>query len=395
MHNPIHTQNQASVPSHKLATHRLRLKRVLFALALDPSKKFGSLEEQALSLAQAFQERGSLLLPLFLQPLDAASLERYRAIGLNAEFLDLRRFRASYLRRLLQIVRANRIDIIHWHFYDPLVNGYIWAMAALSPKILHYYTDHTSLSHDSLESCSLFKKLLRAPFARRLDRVFCVSDFRLEHLRTHTYWPQLTRCTHFINTKRFCPDADERRRIRAALHAEDRFVILVVAQLIRSKGVDIAIKALSILPESAVLWIIGEGEESENLHNLVADRGLVSRIRFLGLQKNVQPFMQAADCLACPSIWAEAAGLVNLEAMACGIPVVASRTGGIPEFVTDGSTGYLVPPGDELTLAERLGFLISNPDLRIQLGNQARTKVVDQFSTESVLEEHLRFYSRP
>ena len=68
----------------------------------------------------------------------------------------------------------------------------------------------------------------------------------------------------------------------------------------------------------------------------------------------MEPLLQAADCAVCPSIWSEAAGLVNLEAQACGLPVIARRIGGIPELVEDGRTGFLFTPGDHRELAERL-----------------------------------------
>jgi glycosyltransferase involved in cell wall biosynthesis len=102
--------------------------------------------------------------------------------------------------------------------------------------------------------------------------------------------------------------------------------------------------------------------------------------------------MQAADCLVCPSTWREAVGLVILEAAGCGLPVLASRIGGIPESVEDGRTGFLFRPGDHHELAERLRRLCDEPDLRQRMSREARSVAVKRFSTESQLGPFLNHY---
>src|SRR5262249_30654550 len=159
-------------------------------------------------------------------------------------------------------------------------------------------------------------------------------------------------CLHFINTDRFRPNLAIREAVRREHGCEQRFVALLAAHLIPEKGVDVAIRALVETPQNVVLWIVGTGPEQACLQALTAKLGLPDRIKFFGQQPEVQPFMQAADCLLCPSLWAEAAGFVNIEALATGLPVLASRIGGIPEYVDDCRTGILFPPGDHQALAE-------------------------------------------
>ncbi len=115
-------------------------------------------------------------------------------------------------------------------------------------------------------------------------------------------------------------------------------------------------------------------------------------MKFLGARRDVAPFLQAADCFACPSRWAEAAGLVNLEAQACGLPVVASLVGGIPEYVADGQTGFLVPADDHRRLAECVRRLRGSPELCHGVGLAARARVVEQFSAAVRLPEYLNGY---
>jgi hypothetical protein len=127
-----------------------RLKRVLFVLRLDPAGKFGSLEEEALTLARSFRERGSLFLPMYLRPLDSVSVDQYAREGLEVEAMDLARFDLRALRRLFGLIERHRIEVVHWTFYHPLFNGYLWALAVLKPRVEHYFTDHISRPAEAL-----------------------------------------------------------------------------------------------------------------------------------------------------------------------------------------------------------------------------------------------------
>ena len=121
-----------------------------------------------------------------------------------------------------------------------------------------------------------------------------------------------------------------------------------------------------------VLWVVGDGPESAALQTLSAELRLQDRVRFLGLQSQVEPYMQAADAFVCPSLWAEAAGLVNIEAQSCGLPVLASRVGGIPEYVRDGHTGVLFPAGDAEALTKAVRSLLDDPSRCREMGRAAR-----------------------
>jgi glycosyltransferase involved in cell wall biosynthesis len=211
-------------------------------------------------------------------------------------------------------------------------------------------------------------------------KALCVSQFVEESLAQERCWPQVQTCLHYINTDRFRPDAEVRRSLRRKFGCENNFVILAVGHLIKEKGFDVAIRALAELPANAVLWVVGTGAEIAKLQDLSCELGLMDRVMFFGQQVEVQPFMQAADCLVCPSVWAEAAGFVNLEGLSTGLPVVASRIGGIPEYVDDGQTGLLFPPGDYHALAKLLRRLQDAPAERTRLGEVGRATAVQRFS---------------
>ena len=370
-----------------------RLKRVLFALNLDPAGKFGSIEEQVLTLARSFKEQGGMFLPVYVRPLDAESAAQYAREGLEPEALDLSRFRLSTLRRLLQLVRRNRIEVVHWNFYQLVSNGYLWALSVLHPRVEHYYTDHISRPATAQvpDGPGTLRRRLKTAMASRYRKILCVSDYVLDQVRGVTGL-RAERIHHFINTDRFRPDSTVRRQVRQGLGVGEEFVAVTVAYLIKDKGIDVAVKAVAQLSGGVVLWVVGDGPERGNLETLVRDLGLGQRVRFLGPRRNVEPLLQAADCALCPSVWAEAAGLVNLEALACGLPVVASRIGGIPELVEDGRNGFVFSPGDQQELADRIQRLMSDDLLRLRIGREARSDAVRRFSTQSQLESALRIY---
>ncbi len=384
---------QADRPGPGSRAEAGRLKRVLYVLDLNPAGKFPSLSEQAIVLAREFNERGSLFLPVYLPPLDPDFVNRHAEQGVAVEALDLRGFQLATLKRLLRLVRDNRIEVVHWNFYNPVTNRYLWALTVLAPRVGHYYTDHISRPAGApvQKRWATLKWALKWPLSLRYEKTLCISDYVQGELRKQ-HWPNLQVLLNFNNTERFRPDAEARRSVRASLGAGEEFVALTVAYLIPDKGVHVAVRALAALPEDVVLWIVGDGPQRANLEALAGDLKLGQRVRFLGAHHNVVPFMQAADCFLCPSIWNEGAGNANFEAMACGLPDIASRVGGIPEFVEDGRNGFLFPVGDDRALAEQIRRLHDDPELRHRMSQAARSIVIERYSTQSLLNQHLDVY---
>ncbi len=371
------------------------LQRALYAITLDPDQKFGSLEEQICLLARAFRERGSLFLPLFLCPPGPGKTRQFEDRGVRAECLDLIPFRLAALRRLRQLIERECIDVVHWNFTHPLGNPYLWALSVLTPRLKHYYTDHVSRPALVPQTPGGLKRMVKACIMRRYDKIACVSRFVQDCLKGTGTSGNTVCCPYFINPERFRPNDAVRDELRRRENADGRFVVLAVAHLIPEKGIDVALRALAELPADVVLWVVGDGSEAGRLRRLQAELGLGERVRFLGPQRNVAPYMQAADCLACPSLWAEAAGLVNLEAQAVGLPVVGSRTGGIPEYIAEGETGLLFTPGDFREMAECIRQLLGDRQLCRRMGQAARAHALRRFSPESRLSEYLQLYCKP
>jgi glycosyltransferase involved in cell wall biosynthesis len=383
----------ATVPVSNGTLRQRPLPRCLYAIALDGSQKFGSLEEQIFFLAQAFRAEGSLFLPLFLDPAgpEQAGTAAFQAAGLPTASLNLWGFRWSTFYRLNALIGRQRIQLMHWNFYPP-VNAYVGLLSVLRPRLQHFFTDHNSRPLPLPRPARGLRRLVKRTLLKRYRTVCCVSRFVQDCLAAQRSWPNLKCCLHFINTDRFRPDSAVRHNVRTEHGAEGKFVILVVANLISEKGVDVALRALALTPPPVTLWVVGSGAEAANLQALSCQLGVADRVQFFGQQVHVQPFMQAADCLACPSLWAEAAGLVNLEALSTGLPVLASRIGGIPEYVDDGQTGLLFPPADHHALAALIRRLHDNRQECTKLGIQARVRAVESFSVSKHINDYLDLY---
>ena len=169
-------------------------------------------------------------------------------------------------------------------------------------------------------------------------------------------------------------DAQAAADLRSALGLRaETLVLACLGQLHPVKGQDVLLRALTALPPHVILLLAGEGPERAALERQAAAAGLAGRVHFLGRVDPVAPVYRAADIVVQPSR-NEGFGLVLAEAGGFGLPVVASRVGGIPEVVVDGETGLLVPKEDPAALAAALGRLVADPGLRARLGQAARAR---------------------
>lgn len=185
---------------------------------------------------------------------------------------------------------------------------------------------------------------------------------------------------------------------RAKLGLDDAEYIVFVGRIEPLKGIDVLLDALSILVRkgrNVRLLVIGGSLESETAQDLIRcanSLSLQQHVRFLGpLDQHELPYYySAADVCAMPSFY-ESFGMVAIEAMACGTPVVASRAGGMQFTVLNDETGYLVTPGNAVPLSIALERVLSNPDLRQRLG-QAAAIVARAYSWDQVSQSILNLY---
>jgi glycosyltransferase involved in cell wall biosynthesis len=172
--------------------------------------------------------------------------------------------------------------------------------------------------------------------------------------------------------------------------------LLYIGRIDKSKGIHIAVEAVGSLinsPEKRELTldIIGEGEESykDELKTLIRKLKLDGIVRFKGHIKYalILKEYQNCDILLVPSIWEEPFGIILLEAMSQGLPVIASRTGGIPEIIEDGTSGLLVPPNDSEKLTEAIIKLIDNPSLYEEISTKGIKEIRAKYTYEHIINQ--------
>jgi glycosyltransferase involved in cell wall biosynthesis len=168
----------------------------------------------------------------------------------------------------------------------------------------------------------------------------------------------------------------------------DDFLIVSMGGLVKNKGHHVLIEAARLLSRqlpAIKLVICGEGPEYSALQKAIDRHRLSSKIVLVGFVRQVRKMLRDADLFVLPSIHREGLSLAVLEAMEQGLPVVASRIGGIPEVVEDGVTGLHVPPNDAPALASAIKRLVDDPGLRRRMGAEGQKKIRGQFSAEKMI----------
>ena len=201
-----------------------------------------------------------------------------------------------------------------------------------------------------------------------------------------------------VNLDLFQPIAKDEARKRLGLRDDDQ-ILLFVGRIEPLKGVDILLGAAAQLEADSDCFVLVIGGDSTaqdgemaHLRELATELGIAERVTFMGAvdHERLPDFYSAADVCVVPSFY-ESFGLVALEAMACGTPVVASRVGGLTGFVRDGETGYLIPWRCPEPFAERLEMLLGNEELRRAFGQSSR-EAVERYRWGNVAEAVLGLY---
>jgi glycosyltransferase involved in cell wall biosynthesis len=193
-----------------------------------------------------------------------------------------------------------------------------------------------------------------------------------------------------VDTALFRPDAELRKAARAEFgFTGENKVLLMAGILHKQKGLHVGLEAFSRLRQaspSARLLIVGDGPELPALKAAAAEPGLSGAVSFAGARRNGEmPFIyNGADIYLNPTMRMEGLGLVTVEAMACGLPSVVSKIGGTASTITDGISGFFVPPGDAEALAAKAALLLNDSPLAAAMGAAARARAVSEFSGSNI-----------
>jgi glycosyltransferase involved in cell wall biosynthesis len=195
-----------------------------------------------------------------------------------------------------------------------------------------------------------------------------------------------------VDTEEWKPDTTRRVRTRHELGLNDEFLWLAAGRLEDVKDYPTMLRAMARVPTQSRLLIAGSGAAEPALRRLSKELGLMDRVRFLGFQPDVRPWMHAADGFVLSSRW-EGLPMSLLEAGACAVPAVATDVPGSCEIIADGKTGFLAAPGDAMTLAKAMTRIMRLPPETLQaMRLAARQRIVARYGLDAVLDRWESLY---
>lgn len=317
----------------------------------------------------------------FAEPLESAGVPVH-VLGRKSRF-DL-----GAMFRLSRIIRRGRFDVVHYHNFAALVAG-------LPASILGRARVVVRTEHNVMRTRAPARHLVSRVAVLREDAQIGVSD-AVRH--SHTDWGRIPRgrfvtVRNGIDETRIAPAADRATTRRKLGLPDDAFVCLNIGSLTEQKNRHVLLDAAARLAdiEELRVLIVGSGPEEEELKRRADELGLSGRVLFLGQRLDIPDLLVASDVFVLSSDW-EGLPITILEAMAAGVPCVATAVGGVPEAVMDGVNGLTVEPGDPPALAEGVRRLARDADLRAAFSAAARDTFEQRFRASQMVSQTEALY---
>jgi glycosyltransferase involved in cell wall biosynthesis len=295
--------------------------------------------------------------------------------------------------------RGDRPDVVHAHFWMSALAALDAAPASGVPVAVTFHAlGSVKRRHQGTADTSPAQRVaLEQSVLARCDRVVATARDEVEELLAlgmHADAASVVPCG--VDLSRFSP------RGPVAPRGGQRHRLLALGRLVPRKGVEDAVRALSLLPDTELVVAGGPAAEdlaldpeASRLRELAADTGVADRVQMLGAvaRADVPALLRSADVALCLP-WYEPFGIVPLEAMACGVPVVGTAVGGLLDTVVPGVTGTLVEPRRPSLVAAAVQDLLDNPARRRVMGRAGTTRARTLYSWDRVAAEHERVYAR-
>ena len=289
-------------------------------------------------------------------------------------------------------LRRLRPDLVHLHFPNPLGDVAYLLGSRRIPLVVTYHADIVR----QRALLPFYRPLLHAVLSRASRIIVGSPDYleSSEFLRRHR-----ARCTvvpYGVDVEALSLRGEEDERVRQLRLAHGGRLVLFVGVLRYYKGIEVLLRAMTKV--AGHLVIVGRGSDRDELHRHAARAGVAERVTFAGElpAPALRVFLHACDVFVLPSLdRSESFGIAQLEAMACGKPVVCSDLPTGLRFVNiHGVTGLRCPPGDAAALADALNRLLGDPALLARFGEAARRRVAEQFTVERMVARTLDVYER-
>jgi glycosyltransferase involved in cell wall biosynthesis len=315
------------------------------------------------------------------------------------------------LRRAARLVADWRPDVIHIHELEAPALGH--RLRSVAPVVisvhgytgcaagLHYFTPGEDCRRSHGRGCvpnMLFRGCLQERDVRQVPALYRTTSARVAALRSADATVAYSRrVLAHLNANRACRPSLVPLFVpipKAAPPAAASRRILFVGRVVAAKGLHVLLRALTLM--DAELEVCGDGRYMPRARAFATRLGVAERVAFLGWRSAADlehSYLRAAVTVM-PSLWPEPFGLSGLEALARERPVVASATGGIPEWLDHGRAGFLVPAGDHVALAGAISTLLDDPDRRQAMGAAGRSRVKADFSEARHVQALHEVYAR-
>lgn len=294
---------------------------------------------------------------------------------------------------MVETVRKERLDILHVHYAIPHAYAAFMARQILADQGIHIPVVTTLHGTDITLVGQLPAYKPAVCFSiNHSSAVTAVSEsLRQETIQQFNIVRDITVVPNFVDMKRY-RRGDAAARLRIA--QPDEAILCHVSNFRKVKRV---LDVISIFAEvhqtrASKMVMVGDGPERPAAEALAIQLGVQDEVLFLGKTSDVERILGISDLFLLPSE-TESFGLAALEAMASGVPVIASRAGGLPEVVDHGRNGYLEPVGDIQAMAERAKYILSNASTHAMFSNQA-LEAAQKFSMEHIGQTYLNLYQQ-
>jgi len=296
--------------------------------------------------------------------------------------------------KMAKVAETENLDLLHVHYAIPHSISAILARESLKPKL--HLPVITTLHGTDITLVGADRSYL--PITRygivQSDGVTAISHYLKEATKEIFQFDDIEVIPNFICQTDYARHPVE--ELRSSLASEGEPLLVHVSNFRPVKRPVDCVEILARVLKKGIstrLVMVGDGSERTNVEHRARCLGVYDKCVFVGKQPNIVDYLSAADVLLLPSEQ-ESFGLAALEAMACEVPVIASRVGGIPEVVTDGETGFLSEMGDVEKMAEDAARLLSDTTLRREMGKRARESAVSRYRTDIVIPQYIEFYER-
>jgi len=313
------------------------------------------------------------------------SIESIKKLGVKFHFVKAKnKFDIRPVKRIRDIINKIDPDIVHTHMpYADMFGGMAAKLTGQAPVVSTRHHDYLTSWTDWLRFVSYY-----AVAGIFLDALIAVSEHVASQAKSYEGWTEsdVHVVHHGCRDQRIPRDTSRQEVCSTHNIPESCAIILSVGRLLKWKGHEYAVRALRHLSDAnrEIHWLIaGDGPQRDPLYSLASELGVSDSLHLLGYRDDVPRLMSAADVFVHPST-TEAFGIVLVEAMMQGTPIVGSRAGAVPEIVVNEDTGYLVEPADSKAISDAVYRLLEDPEEREEMGMAARKVYMRNYTLEKM-----------